>query len=97
MFGAKGKGPSGHVIISAPGKQTIERETLQCVHCGMHWVREPGSGKERGWCMCCHGVTCGAQACNACVPLEARIEIMEGGSSTVCKPYLDAFKDLTHE
>ena len=78
MFGHKVKGPAGHVIITEPGSDPKEFETRQCVHCGKHWIYRPGSGTKRGFCLKCMGVTCGAEACDACVPYEARVELAEG-------------------
>lgn len=39
------------------------REILKCVHCGRRWEVEPGSGRERGWCMLHNGPTCGQPEC----------------------------------
>lgn len=95
MFGHKRKGAAGHVQIFKPGEATLERETLQCVHCGMHWVRQPGSGIKRGFCLKCMGVTCGKEACDECVPYEARIELMEGAKpGQAARRYKDANERL---
>ena len=94
MFGRQSKGPAGHIIISSPGENPLERETMQCVHCGRHWVRVPGSGRRRGWCTRCSGVTCGDQGCDVCVPLEARIEIMEGARTPMSRRYLEDYNDV---
>jgi hypothetical protein len=65
--------PAGHIIIVGDFR-TIEADTLQCVHCGGHWVVRPGSGRRRGYCMRCSGVTCGAEPCETkCVPEEVKI------------------------
>ena len=69
--------PHGHVIIAGP-EGVIEGETMQCVHCGRHWVIQPGSGRRRGWCSKCMGPTCGSQQCHECVPAERKLELMEG-------------------
>jgi hypothetical protein len=70
--------PKGHVIITYPEGQVVERDTLQCVHCQAHWMIEPGSGKQRGWCWRCDGPTCGAPACmSRCEPWEKALEIAE--------------------
>jgi hypothetical protein len=53
--------PDGYVIIVAPDAPTVERDTLQCVHCGKHWMVVKGSGRTRGFCMKCNGVHCGGQ------------------------------------
>jgi len=69
----------GYVLITGPDGLTDEGETLQCVHCGMHWRVQPGSGRKRGFCLRCDGPTCGKPACEArCVPFERAIEEMEG-------------------
>lgn len=52
-------------------------DTLQCVHCGAHWIVQPGSGIQRGWCLNCRGPECGAQDCYTCVPFERWLEQME--------------------
>jgi len=54
-------------------------ETLQCCHCGGHFMLSPGSGKVRGFCMLCGSVTCGSQKCDQCVPTEAWLENVEAG------------------
>ena len=55
-------------------------ETLQCVHCGMHWDRIPGSGIQRGFCLKCHGVLCGKPQCmSECKPFEQWLEEVERG------------------
>jgi len=60
--------PAGYIIIVDPDAPMIERDTLQCVHCGKHWIVIPGSGKTRGFCMKCNGVHCGGAACWECRP-----------------------------
>jgi len=68
--------PKGYVLVAGPEGNT-EGETLQCCHCGRHWRVEPGSGRRRGFCFRCNAVTCGANACDTCLPYEKRIEMME--------------------
>jgi hypothetical protein len=60
--------PDGYAIIVAPDAPTVERDTLQCVHCGKHWFVVKGSGRMRGFCMKCNGVHCGGQHCWECRP-----------------------------
>lgn len=48
--------------------------TVQCCHCGGHFVMEPGSGRTRGFCLKCMRLTCGHPDCDECVPLERRRE-----------------------
>ena len=71
--------PSGHITVSGP-EGLVEADTLQCVHCGGHWVVSPGSGKVRGYCGKCNGPVCGPGG-SGCVPFEKRLEIVEGGGS----------------
>ena len=71
--------PKGYILVTGPVGVEDEGETLQCVHCGMHWKVEPSSGKQRGFCMNCNGPTCGKRPCETkCVPAERMIEEMEG-------------------
>lgn len=69
--------PSGHIFVSSHDGPNLSLDTIRCVHCGTHWVHQPGSGKVRGFCQKCNGFFCGPN-CIECVPLEARLEIMEG-------------------
>ena len=64
---------SGSIVVD--GQEV--GHTMQCRHCGAHFLSVKGSGKTRGWCMKCAGVLCGAEACFACVPFEKRLEIEE--------------------
>lgn len=69
---------SGYYIITGPDGIEAEGETLMCVHCQAHWKVEPGSGKQRGFCMNCYGPTCGREPCEThCIPFEKAIEGME--------------------
>lgn len=54
-------------------------ETRQCVHCGRQWIWEKGSGKVRGWCMNCSGITCGNERCDECIPYEKKLDLYEKG------------------
>ena len=69
----------GNVEISNPDNDKVENyDTLMCVHCGMHWTPIQGSGRKRGFCLNCMGVTCGQRPCMVdCVPYEKMIEGME--------------------
>ena len=59
-------------------KPFLEIGTLQCCHCGGHWLPIPGSGKVRGFCQRCNGFVCGP-GCAECVPMEQYLENMEKG------------------
>ena len=57
----------------------VEGDTVMCVHCGMHWGIQPGSGMKRGFCGNCAGLTCGKRPCETeCVPFEKALELIEG-------------------
>lgn len=64
----------GGIVIDGVQKAS----TLQCPHCGMHFVMVRGSGKRRAFCVRCQAVTCGNHTCDVCIPLEARLEHAEG-------------------
>ena len=66
----------GYLIITGPDG-TLERDTLQCVHCNKHYIVRPGSGKRRGWCTLCAGTTCGEEACLPCIPFERKLDAFE--------------------
>jgi hypothetical protein len=66
------------MIDPGADKPILEARTIQCVHCGQHWVPKPGSGIERGFCMNCNGPICGRK-CAECVPQEAQVENLEAG------------------
>lgn len=51
--------------------------TLQCPHCGMHFISMKGSGHRRTWCVKCMAVTCGKHSCDPCVPFEKRLDVCE--------------------
>lgn len=67
-----------------------EMDTVQCAHCGRHWVVQPGSGRRRGICGRCGGITCGSQACDKCVPLEQLLTNIEQGKPLDHQPILVA-------
>lgn len=70
--------PMGMTQLIDPDLGTVESDTLMCMHCQMHWQVQPGSGKQRGWCLNCGGPTCGKQKCEEeCVPFMRAIEDME--------------------
>lgn len=77
----------GYVIVADPGsdKPIMEAKTLQCVHCGGHWIPRPGSGTVRGFCMNCNGPICGP-GCAACIPTEQLLENIEAGRPLDFKP-----------
>lgn len=67
---------SEHGGIIVDGRQVAT--TLQCPHCGGHFLSIPGSGARRTFCIRCGQVTCGEKVCDVCIPIEARLEFVEG-------------------
>jgi len=67
--------PGGHILVD--GVEVAQ--TLQCCHCGGHWVSRRGSGIIRGFCVRCMKPTCGGIRCDPCIPFEKRLEMMEKG------------------
>ena len=67
--------PAGFVLGDG---QTVA-DTIQCVHCGRHWIVRPGSGRRRGFCMNCSGPCCGSRKCRVCIPFERKLELREKG------------------
>ena len=66
------------LVTPEPGAREQDHHTLRCVHCGMHWSPSYGSGRDRGFCLRCAGVTCGKQRCETrCEPVERMIERLE--------------------
>ena len=51
--------------------------TLQCCHCGSHFLSKKGSGARRTFCFKCMEVTCGRYECDPCFPYEKQMEMME--------------------
>ena len=61
----------------APGLNE-QKDATQCIHCAYTWVVEPGSKRERGYCLNCAGPTCGKERCETvCQHIEAFIEQIE--------------------
>jgi len=71
------KKPAGHIFLD----NKVIADTLQCKHCGIHWIPIKGSKKRRGFCMKCFGTTCGKLACDVCIPFEVKLDIHEGKSA----------------
>ncbi len=57
-----------HGLIFLDGKEVAT--TLQCPHCGGHFISRKGSGHRRTFCVKHMAVTCGATACDPCTDLE---------------------------
>jgi hypothetical protein len=65
--------PHGYISVVGDGP-TVEYDTLQCCHCGGHFIVRPGSGTRRGFCMRCKAVTCGGVNCWECKPYQKLID-----------------------
>jgi len=83
--------PAGFIIVD--GQQVAQ--TKQCCHCGRHFVSVKGSGKIRGRCMDCKSVTCGFPACDIHIPLNVKLDFIDGGdiSPSVLQQELRPYKD----
>ena len=57
----------------------MHTDTKMCVHCGLHFDYKQGSGRLRGFCRKCNGMTCGGKQCMECAPIELRMELYEKG------------------
>ncbi len=79
MYEHTARNPHGYSVITEPGGQVKEFDTLQCCPCGGHFQVVPGSGIQRGFCNHCHQVTCGKAECNVCLPLEKWLDQQEKG------------------
>jgi len=66
-----------HGIIIVNGKEVAT--TLQCPHCGGHFVSRKGSGHRRTFCTRCMAVTCGQHECDACQPFAAETGWSQNG------------------
>lgn len=71
-----GKHASGAIIVD--GMHVAD--TMQCVHCGHQWIPVKGSGKKRGFCLNCGGVTCGSHQCETkCESFEKKLDLYDKG------------------
>lgn len=78
---------SGWLFITDPDSdKCVTIATVQCKHCGRHWLWKKGSGRKRGWCTRCNGFTCGNDLCDYCVPQEQLLENIEQGRDLAYRP-----------
>lgn len=61
-----------HGLVFVNGVEVAS--TLQCPHCGGHFVSRKGSGHRRHFCLNCKGVTCGSPACIPCTPFVRELQ-----------------------
>jgi hypothetical protein len=85
MYEHSARHPAGHEQLMDDSGAIQEFDTHQCCHCSAHFRIVPGSGTRRGFCMRCGALTCGNPGCDACAPIEARLDFMEGKIT----PYTD--------
>jgi hypothetical protein len=76
--------PSGlavGVVISHDyeGGPVRQCDVVRCCHCDRRWIWQRGSGKLRGKCLICHGITCGPRCSRKCRPVEQLLENLEAG------------------
>jgi len=70
--------PSGYFLVD----DVEVAVTVKCVHCATHITMIKGSGRERGFCMNCHGVVCGKESCmRNCKPWQKKLEELEAGKN----------------
>ena len=69
------------ISTSIDSDRTIHQEFVSCCHCSRIWRWQRNSGRLRGWCGRCMGITCGP-GCpmgQSCIPREKVIEMLEAG------------------
>ena len=80
MFEHSARRADGAMICVDPdGTGEKHIDTKQCVHCGEHFPYQKGSGRTRGFCTRCQGMTCGVHRCDECFPIEERMDLYELG------------------
>lgn len=73
--------PSGYIIIEG----NVVADTVQCRHCGGHYIPIKGSGIKRGWCTHCGGPLCGKDGCFECIDFRKKMDEYEKGLLKVLK------------
>lgn len=80
------------ILTSTPhdGGPAVVRDLVCCVHCAYTWAWMPGSGRRRGFCMRCNGITCGRQWCDArgCCHRKQDLDNMEQGRPEGYRPII---------
>jgi hypothetical protein len=98
MFEHSRHRPSGTLITTdlASGRET-HQDTVQCGHCGAHWVYVKGSGRVRGFCTLCSKMTCGPRCPRGagCVEQERWCENVEAGRDPNHRPVTVSFAGCT--
>jgi hypothetical protein len=72
---------SGYIIMDDGNGPVETAATLRCCHGGENFISIKGSGKRRGWCIRCMGVTCGSH--EICSDWRRRLEDYEKGKTRI--------------
>ena len=78
MYNHTSRKPDGYAVSTDLYGKT-EADTQQCCHCSQHFNVVAGSGKQRGFCLRCMKITCGAPACHEHFSFEERMTLYEKG------------------
>lgn len=73
--------PSGIILVN----EYEVASTVQCKHCGGHFVHRRNTGIQRGWCFNCAGSTCGQGKCRECMHFKKKIGLYEKGKLAVLR------------
>jgi len=85
FVGARRAAPAGQlagVLVSTPadGGKEVQTDMVCCCHCQHTWAWVAGSGRWRGSCRDCGGLTCGPGCpVQGCIPALQLIENLEAG------------------
>lgn len=82
---ATSRNEAGTVIMTLQDGGVVESATLQCVHCGTHWLYGSDKTVDRGYCGQCQGPVCGRK-CAKCIPQEQWLENVEKGRDEDFRP-----------
>ena len=86
--------PSGYIFMAEDcgySEAVRQREshwrevgmTLQCPHCGGHFISVRGSGNLRAFCRRCMAPLCDKRECiEHCIPFEKKLGLYEKGKMT---------------
>jgi hypothetical protein len=71
--------PGGYMLVTEPGRGSVERDTFTCRHCNTVVVVSPGQDPSSlgGFCTLCDGHVCPMCAGKACEPFEKKLEAAE--------------------
>jgi Zn-finger nucleic acid-binding protein len=78
VYEATLRNPHGYMMSQDADGNITESDTRSCPHCSAHFTMVKGSGVKRGWCPRCDAVCCGREECMICIPIEAKLDFVEG-------------------